>query len=166
MGSSSQNFPYASVLIGSICIFLFFLEIILVATVFPGMPAQFWLIGIAFLIIGIFILFRAYMNYGSSVSETYKLPSSEQTISTISDEEMKKSFRNNAILAIVCWIVAAISAPWALADISAGGFTMSMATFSAGLGLGLVCTFFAFLNKAYPEKHRSFLEEKKRRKKK
>jgi hypothetical protein len=137
---------------------------ILVTTMFPDMPGQFWLIGIACLIIGALILTYAYLKYRTSEPVSERAISGEEEV--VTDEEMRRSFRINIAMFIAGWAVAAISAPFVIPDAMRGGFTMSMGTFSLGTGIGLVGTFFIFMYMTNREWYRNFLTKRKQKKKK
>ena len=130
---------------------------------FPDMPGQFWLIGITCFLIGGLILIYAYLKYRTGEPISERVISGEEEV--ITDEEIQRSFRINIAMFLGGWVIAAISAPYVIPDAMRGGFTMSMGTFSFGMGIGLVGTFFLFMYVTNRDWYRTFLLNRKLKKK-
>ena len=164
--SANQKIPKGPLAIAVFFILLFFIEVIVVASVTPNMPPVFWAIGVTFLILGIIIYIYLYRKFksGAYVAKSVQeaVVSGEEQL--VTDEEMRSGFKKSIVLFIIGWIMAAASAPFLYTVVQSGQLTMVGFTFAMGVAFGLIGTYFIITYKTKPERYREILTKRKKRK--
>ena len=149
-------------LLGYFFISLFFIEVFLVATVFPDMPAQYFLIGLSFLVIGAVILLYNMLRTGASVHS--KVLVTTDGVQLVTDEEMRGNYRKAKIMFFGGWAVSAVSAyPTFAETIRYGNLTMVGFVFAVSTALGLIGLWSIYKYKTDPEGYRQFLAKRWKR---
>ena len=138
--SANQKIPKGPLAIAVFFILLFFIEVIVVASVTPDMPPVFWSIGGTFLILGIIIYIYLYRKYKTGGYSTTTVSGEAATPSITPDISDKKLFRSHLYVGIFILILASM-----LFGLSSAPFTIRSSRITY-IVTGVILLFGAILN--------------------
>lgn len=169
--STKQEIPKGLIAIVMIFIIFFFINLIVNLAWLADNPNGeisliYLILGIIFLIPIIIIPLYIYRKYkaGGFIKKT----SQETTVSgegeLITDEEMRKAYKQSIAAFIIGWIMVAASAPFVMTAAMGGGLPMVIITFAVGFAAGLIGSFFIITYKTNPERMRKIITKRRKRK--